>query len=295
MRARGFGVVLLWFAGVAHAQPVVRADEVLDADRPEAWAMQYLAAAALPAGYGAAPPLAPGRWELAAEFAHIPALDTDQRRVGFDGTKVENLNTAPLVGRVRAGVGLPGRFRLEAGWTPPLAIDGARPHALFSLALARPLVARVSWSLHARAFAQHGSVTGDFTCPRELAGVADPQRNPYGCEAASHDRFRLRQRGLEAQLAWTRGRWTAHAALGAMRNDASVQVDALTAGVRDRSRLDVDATRPFVALGAERAIGAHWRASLHWLRVPLDVRRGTDAPRERDDYGAVRVALAWRP
>jgi hypothetical protein len=295
MRAPTIALVLLSLAGLAHAQPVVRADEVLDADRPEAWAMQYLAAAALPAGYGAAPALPPGRWELAAEFAHIPTLDTNQRRVGFDGTKVENLNTAPLVGRLRASLGLPAKFRIDAGWTPSLTMDGATPHALFSLGVSRPIFANDAWSLHARAFAQHGSVTGDFTCPGELAGVDDPQRNPFGCEAASHDRFRLRQHGVEAQLAWTRGRWTGQAALGAMRNRASVQVDALTFGFRDRSRLDVDATRPFLALGGERAFGAHWRASLHWLHAPLPMRRGTDAPRERDDYGALRLALAWRP
>jgi hypothetical protein len=293
MRMRGFGLVVLLLAGAAQAQPVVRFDEVLRADRPEAWAMQYLASAVLPAGYGAAPPLSPGDWELAAEFAHIPSLDVDQRRVGFEGTKVENLNTAPAAGRLRATVGLPARLRLEAGWTPPVTVDGATPHGLFSLAVARPLLVRDAWSLHARAFAQRGNVTGAFTCAR--GSEVDPESNPYGCEAASHDRFRLRQRGLEAQLAWTRGRWTGHAALGAMRSDLSVQVDALTFGVRDRSRLEVEATRPFFGLGAERGFGAHWRASLHWLHVPLPVRRGFDAPRERDDYGAPRVAIAWRP
>jgi hypothetical protein len=282
-------------AGAAHAQavPVVRFDEILAPDRPEAWAMQYVAAATLPAGYSPCPALAPGAWELAGELAQMPSIDEDRRRVGFEGTKVENLNTAPVFGRLRGALGLPGRWRLEAGWTPPVTLDGARPQELVSLAVGKRWLVGEAWSLDARAFGQHGSIGGDFTCPAELAGVADPDANPFGCEAPSSDRFRVRQYGLEGAFAWTRQAWRLHASAGAVRNELVVDVDAFVYGVHDRSQLVIHDTRPFLALGASRDLGAHWRLEANWLHVPLSVRR--EGEREDDAFGALRAALAWRP
>ena len=293
MRARVAFVLGVALAGSAGAQEVVRFDEILAADRPEAWAMQYLASSTVPAAYAPGPGLEVGEFELAVELAHVPSLSDAQRRVGFEGTKVENLNTAPVFGRVRASVGLPAHWRLEAGWTPPLTLDGATPHALFALAIGRRWWTSGPWSLDARAFGQRGSVTGDFTCPEEIVGATDPEVNPFGCEAPSHDRFRLRQYGLEATLAWTHGPLRVHAGAGALRNELVVDVDALTYGVNDRSQLVAHHRRPFFALGVGRALGARWRVEAGWLHVPLPVRR--DGERERDDFGALRVALAWRP
>jgi hypothetical protein len=81
--------------------------------------------------------------------------------------------------------------------------------------------------------------------------------------------------------------------MGAARNELEVQVDALTGGLRDRSRLVANAWRPFVTLGAQRAFGPRWRLSVQWLHVPLAVRRTAGAERERDDYGALRAQLTW--
>jgi hypothetical protein len=279
----------------AMAQPVFHADEVLEADRPEAWAMNYLASAALPTGFGATSELGAGDWRLAVELAHIPALDDTQRTVGFEGTKLEDLNKSPVFGRVRVDVGLPAQWRLEAGWTPPVTIDGARPDSLFSLAIGRRFAPGERVSLHARAFGQHGSVGGDFTCPAELANEPDPILNPFGCEAASHDRYALRQYGTELEATFGRGRWRGLAGVGAVRNELQVQVDALTYGVRDRSRLVANGWRPFLSIGVQARLSPRWQASAQWLHVPLPVRRGSDAAREHDDFDGLRVQVAWEP
>jgi hypothetical protein len=288
-------VLGLFASASAFAQPVYRFDEVLAADRPEAWAMHYLASAALPTGFGATPDLAAGQWRLAAELAHIPRLDEAQRTVGLEGTKLEDLNKSPVFGRLRVDVGLPAKWRLEAGWTPPVTIGGARADALFALAIGRRFDVGERVSLHARVFGQHGRIGGDFTCPAELANEPDPELNPYGCEAASHDRFALRQYGAELDAAFGRGRWQALAGVGAVRNETQVQLDALTFGVNDRSRLVANHWRAFVSVGVRGQLSPQWDVAAQWLHVPLQVRRDPGGEREHDDFGGVRLQLAWRP
>jgi hypothetical protein len=290
--------VVLWlglaFAPAVLAVPVFRADEVLDLDRPEAWAMNYLASAALPTGFGPTP-LAAGQWRVAAELAHIPTLDEAQRTVGFEGTKLEDLNKSPVFGRVRVDVGLPAKWRLEAGWTPPVTIDGAQADALFVLGVGRRFDPGESVSLHARAFGQHGHVVGDFTCPRELANEPDPLLNPFGCEAASRDRYALRQYGVELDAAFGRGAWRGLAGIGAVRNELEVQVDALTFGINDRSRLVSNHWRPFFSVGVQGTLSPRWSVAAQWLHVPLPVRREAGAGREHDDFGGLRFQVAWQP
>jgi len=277
-----------------HAQTVFRDDEILDDDRPEAWAMNYFAAASLMTAFGESPALAPGRWSLALEAGHIPRLDAPQRQVGFNGFKGEDLNRSPVFGRWRLMLGLPGGWIAELGHTPPLAIDGVRPRDLVALALGRRLVDRDRFTLSARVFGQHGSASGDITCPGELAGVDDSQRNPYGCQAPSDDRIDLNYYGADLTSGWNSGAWRWHAGLGAMRSETQVQVDALTFDVRDRSRLVADDVLPFVTLGVHRELGAHWSMGMEVLHVPLTVRRNADAGREHDALTSLRVQLRYR-
>ena len=279
----------------AFAQPVYSFDEVLEADRTEAWAMHYLASAALPTGFGATPDLAAGQWRLSVELAHIPRLDESQRTVGLEGTKLEDLNKSPVFGRLRIDVGLPAQWRLEAGWTPPVTIDGTRADALLALAIGRRFDVGERVALHARVFGQHGRIGGDFTCPAELANEPDPLLNPYGCEAASHDRFDLRQYGAELDATFGRGKWQGLASLGAVRNETQVQVDALTYGINDRSRLVANHWRAFVSVGVRARLSPRWEATAQWLHVPLQVRRDVGGDREHDDFDGLRLQVAWRP
>src|SRR5664280_1223561 len=66
--------------------------EHLDFDRPEAWALKYFSAVSTFTGFG--PPVArkPGSVDFGLEGGWIPHLSNSQRRVGFDGTALEDLN-----------------------------------------------------------------------------------------------------------------------------------------------------------------------------------------------------------
>src|SRR5690348_960749 len=71
--------------------------EELDRRRPEAWAMRYFAAATLSTGVGIPVSRRRGDFDLGLEADSIPYLSTEQRTVGFHGTKVEDLNRSPAV------------------------------------------------------------------------------------------------------------------------------------------------------------------------------------------------------
>lgn len=287
------GLLQCW-TGNASAQTVLQQHEILAADRPEAWAMNYFAATSLMTSFGESPALPPGRWEVAAELGHIPRLSDAQRRVGFNGFKNEDLNKSPVIGRLRLWLGLPAGWIAEVGYTPPLSIDGARPRDLVALAIGRRVFARGGYTLSARAFGQHGRVQGDITCPDDIAGVADSTRNLYGCQAPSDDRIALNYYGVDLTSAWTTGPWHWHAGLGMARTELDVQVDALTYDVHDRSRLTARDALPFFVLGTSRDLGTHWSVGMEILHVPLTVRRDPDASRERDPLTSLRLQLRYR-
>lgn len=293
---RGLVALLLGsvFSAAACGQIIVRNDENLASDRPEAWAMNHFAASTLMTGFGRTPALAPWQWSVAADLAHIPRLSDAQQRVGFNGVKREDLNKSPLFGRLRLLLGLPGDWVAELGYTPPLTINGAQPRDFVAVALGHRVFERDRFTLSARALGQHGRVRGDITCPGTLAGVADVEHNPFGCRSPSNDRVTLNYYGAELTSAWTAEAWEAHASFGAVRTELAVQVDALTFDVRDRSRLVSRSVVPFATLGATRELGARWNLGLELLYVPLQVRRRADAAREDDALTSLRLELRYR-
>ena len=292
-RSRWWLPMLCLLALQAQAQEVVRNDEFLHADRPEAWAMNRVAAASLLTAFGETPRLAPGQWAVAAEAGSVPRLSETQRRVGFDGDKIEDLNKSPAFARLRFQLGLSAGWVAELGYTPPLAINGARPHNLLAASIGRRLFERGAFSLSARAFGQHGAIDGDITCPRELENVTAPQQNPYGCEAASNDRISVNDYGVDATAGWNAGHWHWHATGGVVRTELQVQVDALTFGFRDRSRLVADGVLRYAALGVRRDFGSHWSVGTELLHVPLDVRRGPGADVRSELFTSWRVQLRY--
>lgn len=284
---------LLSLACGAAAQLVVQDDERLESDRPEAWAMNYVAAATLPSAFGESPQLAPWRWRLAADVGHVPRLSDSQRRVGFTGSKDEDLNRSPVFGRLRAAVGLPGGLVAELGYTPPLEIRGTRALDMFTFALGCRALERDGLVVSTRVFGQVGRARGDITCPQRLAGI-EGEGNPFGCQAASDDRITLTYYGADATASWDLRGWRAHAGLGVTRTDLDVQVDALTFSVRDRSRLYARSTWPFATLGASRDLDAHWNVGVEVLYVPLRVRRDPSGPTETDALTSLRLRVAYR-
>ena len=275
----------------APAQEVIRNDAFVDRHSPEAWAMGYFTSATTMTAFGPPPDLGPGQMRVALELGSLPHLDQRQRQVGFSGFKQEDLNKSPAFGRARLWVGLPGRWVAELGYTPPVEIGGARARDLVAAALSRRVFERNGHALSLRVSGQHGAVTGDITCPAELAGLHDAGRNPYGCDAPSDDRLELNAYGADATFGRTAPGWQWHATLGVLRMEPVVQVDALTFGYRDRSRLVARGHQGYVALGGGHE-GARWGLRAELLYVPLRVRRSAGEPVETDALLSLRVQLS---
>lgn len=284
---------LLLCSSSAQAQPVVHDDENLAPHRPEAWAMNYVAASSLMTAFGATPRLAAWRWGVALDLGYIPRLSESQQRVGFNGIKQEDLNRSPVFGRLRLILGLPGEFVAELGYTPPLSIDGTQPLDLVALSIGRRLFETDSFSLSMQVFGQHGRAQGDITCPARIAGVPDRDQNPFNCMAPSNDHVKLNYYGLELTSAWTAESWHAHASAGVARTEFAVQVDAFT-NVHDRSLIVSRGSLPFATIGASKDLDAQWNVGVEVLYVPLRVQREPGAPTQDDSLTSVRLQLLYR-
>jgi hypothetical protein len=287
-------LLLLLSSSNATAQSLLRNNEILDTDRPEAWAMNYFVASSLLTSTGRTPSLATGQWMVALDLAQVPRLTDAEQRIGFNGVKQEDLNRSPVFGRVRAWVGLPGGWVGEIGYTPPLRIEDTQARHFIALGIGRTLVSHGAFDLSWRVFGQRGAVEGDITCPARLSGIDDFAINPYGCHAPSQDVASLNYYGTDLTWAWAAQPWQWYVDTGIVRTETQVQVDAFTYDVHDRSRLVAHDVLPFVTAGLQREIGARWAVGAEVLFVPLSVRRSEGAARERDDFVDLRVQLRYR-
>ena len=285
---------LLLLGQCANAQTVVNDHEVLTADRPEAWAMNYMAATTFMTAFDDSAALPPGHWHVALELGDIPRLSATQRQVGLGGSKVEDLNRSPVFGRLRLALGLPAGWLAEFGYTPPLTVNGLRAHGLVAVALGHRIVERDAWVLSARAFGQHGSVRGDITCPADIAGVPDSSINPYGCRTASRDRVALNYYGADLTAAGGRGDWHWHGGIGIVRTELEVRLDALTFSFRDRTRLTANGFRRYLVAGVGREMDRRWSVGAEVLYVPLSVRRDPVDSASNDSLTSVRLLLRYR-
>jgi len=286
-------------AAAARAQPVLDFREELEAERPEAWAMRWFAAALEPSGFGAPAERAAGEVELGAELGWIPSLSESERTVGFNGTKTEDLNRSPVFGRIRGEIGLGAGFTARLGWIPPVEVDGMKPN-LISIAVARTLLVRGRFRVGAALVGDWGTIEGDVTCDAASAAAGDdPVANPYGCEAPSNDEQRLAAYGLEAAGSWELGatrRWQAHVAASVRRLDAELRVDARYSGLIDRSVLAYEGTEWTAGAGVSRQAGERLRLALDAVYSPLDVVRDPlgREPSENDALFNLRLLVAWR-
>lgn len=295
-RSLAAGLFLLISAG-APAVALPGFTEELDATRTEAWAMRWFAAVATPTMFGVASETEPWSFDLGFEGGSIPSLSEEDRRVGFNGTKVEDLNRAPLFGRPVVRLGLPADFTLSAGWVPPIDFDGVEPN-LLSIALARPLWTGERGRLGAQLFYLDGKIEGDISCPQtEVDAGDDPVGNPFGCEEASNDTMSITSWGLELGYAWQATPTVDLFVTGLWQQlDSEFQVRALYDGFLDRNRL--------VYSGDDYAwmAGAGWQAT-EKLRIagelfysPLDVVRDPtgQGPSENDPLFNFRLMGTYR-
>lgn len=273
--------------------------EELAAERTEAWAMRWFAAALAPTGLGAPSGPRAGSVELGLELGSIPHLSDAERTVGFNGTKREDLNRSPAYARIRAGVGLGAGFGLELGWAPPVEIDGARAN-LVSLRLDRALVERDRFRLGAALLGSTGSIGGDITCDADtVAAGVDPERNPLGCEEVSDDEMRLDGWGLELSAAWRFAGAPSvevHVAAALLQLDSEFRVRARYDGLTDRSVLAFDGEQWSFAAGIAHRASDRLRLAAELVYAPLDVVRDPfgRAPAGNDPLVNLRLLAAWR-
>lgn len=271
-------IILLGLATAAplHAQDVIDATEEISFDRPEAWAMKWFASITQFTAVGPPRHREPWQLEIGLELGWVPSLSEEERRVGFNGTKVEDMNRVDVMPRPRLAVGLPGDLTLELAWVPPIEVEGVTPN-LLAVAVERPVFDRQRLILGLRAYGQLGGTEGDYTCSEHDASYPPgSEDNPFGCEAPSSDTATLDTLGFGLtggyRIGGDRGA-TLHFAAFANYMDLEFQVDALTYGLRDRTRLVTDGWTWSVVAGAELPLGSSTSLSLEGFYSPLDVRR----------------------
>lgn len=286
-------VLALCLGSPAAAQDVIRDDEDLDFDRPEAWAMKYFTSTSLFTGFGVPERRVAGSLEVGVGFGWIPELDEDERQVGFRGSKVEDVNKAPVLARLRAELGLGAGWSLTVGYVPPVDVFDVEPH-LLSASLNRPLYEGRHWRLGGRLYGQVGTIESDITCPDEVAGVDDPLVNPSDCEEPSSDEMTMRYAGVELSAGRDDGgRWVPYAAVAANRLDMEFQVDALTFGVRDRSLLTADGWTWSATAGLRYRLGSRAELAAEAFYTPLEVNREGDGSSGNDPLFNVRALVTY--
>lgn len=288
-------VVLPSFA--AHTQELGVIDDVveLDFDDPEAWTLKFFSSASLLTPIGGVQTRETGQLDLAFEALSVPHLDTEQRTVGFDGLKTEDLNRSPVWGRLRVGVGVGGGVGVELGWLPPIEVDGAEAN-IVSLAIERRFSLGPRWGVGLRAFGQRGEVEGDLTCGRQEAGIPPGSPgNEFGCQEVSQDSLDIDQLGIGVTLDWHSGRRVGtHFGASVQEHDMEFQVDALTFGLRDRTLLRADGSTVSLTAGASYELRERWTLAGELFYSPLDRRDRQTLPVESDDLLNFRALLRWR-
>jgi hypothetical protein len=281
----------------ARAQLVVAGTERLDFDRPESWGMKYYASLALPTSVGAPQPRAAGEVVVGIEGGDVPQLNDAERRIGFNGTKLEDVNKTRLFGRVRASVSLGKSISVELAYTPPIETGGARPH-IGALALEKPFLLSPSWRLGVRAYGLLGRLRADVTCSAgEVAAGDDPVRNPFRCVKPSKDESRQRVAGLEVVVGHDgRSRLEPYVGLGLSYMNLEFDVNAVYSGgrVEDHTVQLTSGTTVSAAAGLTYAAGTRLRVTgeLFHSRLPI-VRPAATAPVNQGFLNG-RVFVAYR-
>ncbi len=296
---------MIGWAVLARAQPVVTGTERLASDRPEAWATQYFTSLILLDGLTPPTPRDAGSLLIGGEIVWVPSLSVDQRRVGFNGTKVEDLNKAPFVARPRVTLGLPGAFAALVAFMPPIETFGIKPK-LIAVALERPIYESTGWTTGWRAYGQLGTAKAAFTCPKEvLAFAPGTPENPVGCLDTSADVATLRYIGLELSVGQpTAGRALAPhgaVAINYLNNEFEINArrfDFLDGGGRvqfiDRTVQRSHATRVSLTGGVGFRLGDRLEAAVDVFYTPLWVKRRMGLPRQNDGLATAKVLLSYK-
>jgi hypothetical protein len=281
-------------ANAARAQQTIRDVTPLAFDRPESWAMKYFTALSLPTAMGPPERLGGGTIEVGLEGALVPQLSDDERRVGFNGTKLEEVNRTRLLGRFRATVGLTATTFLEIAYVPPVTVGGATPH-IVGVAIGRPFALSPNWQLGLRVYGQIGTMKGDITCgANEAAAGPDLLRNPYLCQAASTDELKQRLLGVQVSTGYGKGRWRPYVGVSLSYLDLQFQVNALYAGLIDHTLQTTNGETVSLTAGLGLTPFGHWRLAAELFYSPLSVVRPPKVSSQNDGLLNGRVLVSYR-
>ena len=189
--------------------------------------------------------------------------------------------------------GLPAGFAVEAGWVPPIGLNGGRAN-LFDAALEKTFVDTASGSFGLRLYGQFGHAYGDFTCPEDV--VSQPPGspgNPQGCNQRSEDAANLNDVGAALAGGVKLGTTTLHFAGGATYNDLQFQVGAYTNGDADNTLLTTHGWTSWIAAGAEFRVAERFSIAGEAFYSPLRVKRPPATESENDGLFNVRGMLRW--
>ena len=266
----------------------------MDFDRPESWALKYFASVTMMTGLGVPKPTEYGSIALDLELGWIPSLSEEQRRVGFVGSKDEDLNRNSVFGRLRATFGLPRDFSITVGVTPPIERNGVTPR-LLDLSLARPVYSSAKWRLGLRLYGQLGTIEGDFICPEDIAGLDDPEINPDDCHEPSRDEATVDFVGLELSAApkiWG-DRWEPYLSVSGNYMDLGFQVNARYSVFDDRTKLVTDGMTFATTIGLGYAASEKLKISGELFYSPLEVVRSPTSTKENDGLLNVRFLFSY--
>jgi opacity protein-like surface antigen len=281
----------------ARAQLVLAETETLDFDRPESWGMKYYASLALLTGMGVPQKRSAGEIDLGFEGGYVPQLSDAERRIGFNGTKQEDVNKTRFFGRVRGSVGLGKGVALELAYTPPIELGGATPN-IFALGLGRPIALSPSWRLGLRGHGQIGTIRADITCSaEEVAAGDDLQANPFQCVRPSEDKTRQKVVGLELVVGYDgRSRFKPYAGVGLDYMDLEFDINAVYSDGRvvDHTVQTTSGTTVFATAGLTFAASKRLRVTAELLYSWLSIVRPPSTTSANEGFLNGRVFVSYR-
>ncbi len=297
LKLPGAMVLLALACATAGAQVVTNETETLAFDRPESWGMKYYTSLALLTSMGAPVARSKGEVVLGFEGASVPQMSDEQRRIGFDGTKLENVNRTHFFGRLRGSIGLGAGFALDLAYTPPIELGGAKPN-IFAAGVGRPFELARAWRLGLRGYGQIGTIQGDITCSAEEAAAgSDPEKNPYQCVEASQDETRQKTLGGELTLGYDSG-GPVKPYLGVLVTymDLEFQVNALYGGglIDDHNLQLTSGTTVAATGGLTYAPSPSWRINAEAFYSWLSIVRPPSTSSSNEGFWNARLFVSYR-
>jgi hypothetical protein len=268
-------------------------------ERPEAWGLKYFASTTLLSGLQPPVPAEShraGSITVGIEMGWIPTLDEGQRRVGFNGRALQDLNQSPILARPVVRIGLPWKLTAVAAVPPPFHLLGVTSH-LLALGLERPLLQRDRVTVSWRGYGQFGSIKGAFTCPTAVLAFAPGSTgNPTSCVGKSSDVASLRYAGSEFQVAYripSMPKIVPHVAVGGNFIDGVFQTEAPVVRGLDRTRLWARGGTFSTSGGISYLLGKRTAFTVDAFYTPLWVKRSPTAERTNDGLFNVRALLSY--